>query len=55
MKYSIFEAYNDAVIKGMNIVSVPLEVYRKQRDILFPCDEIKETGAQQSDKTSAKM
>ncbi|XP_032684525.1 uncharacterized protein LOC116850398 [Odontomachus brunneus] len=56
IKYSIFETYNDAVMKSMDIIiGVPLVLYQKLRDILFPCDAIKETGTQQSDKTSAKM
>lgn len=56
IKYFIFKAYNDAVMKSMDIiVSTPLGIYRKLRDILFPCDTIKETETKQYDKTSAKM
>lgn len=46
IKYSTLEAYNHAVLKIMDIiVSVPLEIHRKLREILFPCDEVKDLQA----------
>ncbi|XP_025264588.1 uncharacterized protein LOC112637978 [Camponotus floridanus] len=39
IRYSMSEAYNRALVKCMDIiVGVPLEMHRKLRDLLFPCD-----------------
>lgn len=39
IRYSMSEAYNRALVRCMDIiVSVPLEMHRKLRDLLFPCD-----------------
>lgn len=59
MKYSAAEAYNHMLVRGMDIiVSVPREVHRRLRDLLFPCDTTKKTerkhGAKHSDENSAE-
>ncbi|CAL1687435.1 unnamed protein product [Lasius platythorax] len=39
IRYSMSEAYNRALLRCMDIiVGVPLEMHRKLRDLLFPCD-----------------
>ncbi|XP_014489554.1 PREDICTED: uncharacterized protein LOC106752392 [Dinoponera quadriceps] len=56
VKYPTFGAYNDAVIKSMDVtVSMPLAMYRKLRGITFSCDAIKETETDQSDETPTEM
>ncbi|KYN27173.1 PREDICTED: uncharacterized protein LOC108757693 [Trachymyrmex cornetzi] len=43
LKHSVFETYNDMLVKGMDImVSVPRDVYRRLQEFLFPCGATKE-------------
>ncbi|XP_018314077.1 uncharacterized protein [Mycetomoellerius zeteki] len=43
LKYSVFETYNDMLMKGMDImVSVPRDVYRRLQELLFPYSATKE-------------
>ncbi|XP_070166953.1 uncharacterized protein [Polyergus mexicanus] len=60
IRYSISEAYNRALVKCMDIiVGVPLEMYQKLRDLLFPCDVTRGTeeadAKRISDENSAQI
>ncbi|XP_012230965.1 uncharacterized protein [Linepithema humile] len=58
IKYSIAETYNHMLLKGMNIiVSVPREMHRKLRDILFSCgtEETKAKSAKHYDRNLAEI
>ncbi|EZA60256.1 hypothetical protein X777_13345 [Ooceraea biroi] len=50
MKYSALQVYNRMVVRCMDIiVSVPLEMHRKLRTILFPCDSAEKTTSTRLD------
>ncbi|XP_029670679.1 uncharacterized protein LOC115239943 [Formica exsecta] len=60
IRYSMSEAYNRALVKCMDIiVGVPLEMHRKLRDLLFPCDVTRGTEEAHakhiSDENSAQI
>ncbi|XP_018397046.1 PREDICTED: uncharacterized protein LOC108775238 [Cyphomyrmex costatus] len=53
VKYSVFEVYNDMLVKGMDImVSVPRDVYQRLQEFLFPCSATRkrERRAKRSDE-----
>ncbi|GAB1862356.1 MICOS complex subunit MIC13 [Camponotus japonicus] len=54
IRYSMSEAYNRALVKCMDIiVGVPLEMHRKLRDLLFPCDVTRGTKEAHAKRISA--
>ncbi|XP_011867613.1 PREDICTED: uncharacterized protein LOC105561868 [Vollenhovia emeryi] len=57
IKCTVFEAYNRAVVEGMDIiVGASTEVHRRLRDLLFPCDAAEErTQERRSGENPAEM
>ncbi|XP_029177663.1 uncharacterized protein LOC114945575 [Nylanderia fulva] len=55
IRYSMSEAYNRALVRCMDIiVGVPLELHRKLRDLLFPCDDVT-GGTEEAEEREAHL